>query len=126
MGHLKLYLTLKMAAGMFEKYLYLLGILTAISCLGLIDYRWKLVIAYKAKRALGAMTIGYIVFIIWDLLGTRLDIFFLGNSRFMTHLQIAHNFMMEELFFVVLLVYLPLILWQAFKLHDHPRGTRNV
>jgi lycopene cyclase domain-containing protein len=111
---------------MFEKYFYVLGILGAIGCLGLIDYRWKLAIAYDAKRALGVMTTAYAVFIVWDLLGTRLHIFFLGNSRFMTHLQITHNFMMEELFFVVLLVYLPLILWQAAQRHERAKGTHSA
>lgn len=115
-----------MVPGMFEQFFYLFGILGAIGGLAVLDYRFNLVMALDAVRAIRVMSIGYSVFLVWDILGVKLNIFFVGSSRFMTHLQLFKNFMFEELFFIVLLVYLPLILWQGLKHLNNKSGNQYV
>ena len=111
-----------MATGMFEKLSYLIVIIGALGCLGLLDKKLGLVFANDTVRALKTMTIGYIIFIIWDALGIKLHIFFAGQSKFMTHIELFPQFMLEELFFLALLVYLPLVLWEVAQKFELPRN----
>lgn len=94
---------------------YMLALLISISGLLTIDYRYKLVWFKDAKRALKVFLPTYVLFLIWDLLGISLGIFFMGESRYMLGWVVAPEVPVEELLFLALLIYLPLLLWQYLK-----------
>ena len=104
-----------MGCGMFEQLFYLIGLIIVIGCLALTDMRFKLVFFRDMQRAFKTTGASYVIFLLWDIAGIRSEIFFIGPSRFMTHINVIRNFMLEEIFFLVILVYLPLVLWEGFK-----------
>ena len=59
------------------------------------------------------MAIGLVFFLVWDLSGIGLGIFFRGETSFMTGLVIAPELPVEELFFLALLCYLTMNLFGA-------------
>ena len=98
---------------MFESLAYLFSLLIALGCLALIDKRWKLVFYSQPKAAAKALAVGVLFFIIWDASGIGLNIFFSGHSRFMTNIYLGPNFPIEELFFLILLNYLPMLVYEG-------------
>lgn len=94
------------------KFLYLLILCVAISCLMLIDARWKLAWFHDYRRTLLTIIISVTLFLIWDIFGIKLGIFFEGNSRYITQLFIVPHVPIEELFFLTLLSYNALIIYR--------------
>jgi lycopene cyclase domain-containing protein len=95
-----------------DKWAYLLCLCIAITCLAMIDRRYKLVFWYKARQASQFMLIGVAFFLAWDLCGIGLHIFQVGDGRFMTGLQIVSQLPIEEPIFLGLLLYQTLITWE--------------
>lgn len=97
-------------------WLYLLSLIIAIGCMLLIDRRFKLAFWYDAKRT--ALTVGtaVVLFILWDILGVSLGIFFDGTSPFLLPFRLFPHFPIEEIFFLFLLSYLTLILYRGVHL----------
>lgn len=95
-------------------FIYLGALLVSIGGLLLIDHRWKLVFWHDARRT--ALTIGIAmgIFVVWDLLGIGLGIFFHGGSLLTLPLRLAPEFPVEELFFLFLLCYVALLLYRGF------------
>lgn len=56
------------------------------------------------------------IFIIWDLLGIGLGIFFSGNSSYMSGIYLLPELPIEEIFFLFLLSYLPIVLFNFLEL----------
>lgn len=104
---------------MFDKYAYLLAIAVPLFCLTLLDLRLHLVFGLDWKRATRTVLAGLTLFILWDLLGIHLDIFSNGQSNFTTGVMLAPHFPLEELFFLTLLNYLPLLLWELMQRKRH-------
>ena len=52
------------------------------------------------------LTFGVLFFLIWDLAGITLGIFFRGNPGLLTGIQLSPELPLEELFFLTLLCYL--------------------
>ena len=52
------------------------------------------------------LAVGLVFFLVWDLQGIRLGIFFRGETSFMTGWQWAPELPLEEPFFLLLLCYL--------------------
>ena len=98
---------------MFEKLFYLLLLLMAIGCLGLLDRRFKLAYFYDRKRTVMTLMGAVLVFIAWDVLGIHLEIFRIGTSPYISGVQLGREFPLEEVFFLVLLTYNALLLWRA-------------
>ena len=96
-----------------NQWLYLLSLLTSIAALAMIDHQYNL--AYWADKRRTMYTLGFaiIVFIIWDILGIVLGIFFHGASIFTLPLRLLPEFPLEELFFLLLLCYVTLLLYRA-------------
>lgn len=94
------------------EWLYLAGLVFAISCLTLVDWKYKLTWFYQAKRT--AVTLGAAIgmFIVWDVLGIQLGIFFHGGSPYALPFRIAPEFPIEELFFLYLLTYVALLVYR--------------
>lgn len=97
------------------EWFYLLGLLIGIGGLLIIDNRWKLAFWRDAKRS--ALTLGaaITIFIIWDILGILLGIFFHGGSQYALSFRIAPEFPFEEIIFLFLLSYSTLITYHGVK-----------
>ena len=85
--------------------LYLVALAISITGMVLIDRRWRLFFWRDARRAAIVLAVGIVFFVVWDLFGIGLGIFFRGETSFMTGLQVAPELPVEELFFLTLLCY---------------------
>jgi lycopene cyclase domain-containing protein len=86
--------------------LYLLGLLVALTGMVVLDRRFTLFFWRDARRAAVVLVAGIVFFLVWDLFGIGLGVFFRGETSFMTGIQIARELPVEELFFLTLLCYL--------------------
>lgn len=96
-------------------FVYLGAILFSMFGMLLLDRRFKLAFFYDARRTLITLIIGVIVFIIWDIFGISLGIFFEGTSPFDSGIMLAPHFPLEELFFLTFLCYFTLILYRLLE-----------
>lgn len=94
---------------------YLAGLVVSLLGLGFLDWRHRVALFADARRTLATVGIGVAVFVVWDLVGVGLGIFFRGDSAYLTGIQVAPEVPLEELFFLTLLVYQTLLLWLAFS-----------
>lgn len=88
---------------------YLVILLLSLLGLYLLDRTHKLAITVDPKRALLSMLPAFVLFIIWDLAGITLGIFFRGQNLLLTGVELLPEFPLEELFFLALLCYSSLI-----------------
>ncbi len=108
----------------------------AFSLLGMaiLDFRhglfWGAALRSKSGRV-WARTAGvhfgvWAVFLLWDILGIGLDVFFRGDSPYMTGINLAPHLPMEELLFLFFLVWLTInVFVGAAKLAEW-RGSRGA
>lgn len=94
-------------------FVYLIALLIGIVGLTVIDWRYKLAYWRDAKRTALTVFVSMAVFIVWDFMGIFLGIFFHGESTYSLPFVIAPDFPLEELFFLYLLSYCALILYQG-------------
>jgi lycopene cyclase domain-containing protein len=98
--------------------LYLGALLVALTGMVLLDRRFRLFFWRDARRAAIVLAVGVLFFLVWDLFGVGLGIFFRGETSFMTGLQVAPEVPLEEVFFLALLCYLTMNVYNAL---DRPR-----
>ena len=91
--------------------LYLLALLIALTGMVMLDRRFRLFFWAAPRRAALVLLVGVAFFVVWDLAGISLGIFFRGETEFMTGLQVAPELPIEELFFLTLLCYLTMNLY---------------
>lgn len=91
---------------------YLISLVISIFGLMMIDKKYNLVFWYSFKTALKTIAIGLIFFLIWDLAGISLGIFFHGQSNLTLPIRLAPELPLEEIFFLFLLNYLSLIIYR--------------
>lgn len=91
--------------------LYLIALLIALTGMVMLDRRFRLFFWANARSATLVMLVGIAFFVVWDLAGIGLGIFFRGDTVFMTGLQVAPELPVEELFFLALLCYLSMNLY---------------
>ena len=89
---------------------YLLTLLAAIGCMVLLDRRFTLFFWRDARRATIVLITGVVFFVLWDLFGIGLGIFYRGETAFMTGIVVAPELPLEELFFLAFLCYLTMVL----------------
>ena len=87
-------------------FVYLAALLVALAGMVVLDRRFGLFFWRSAWRAAVVLAIGLVFFLLWDLQGIRLGIFFRGETSFMTGWQWAPQLPLEEPFFLVLLCYI--------------------
>ena len=106
--------------------LYLGALLVALTGMVMLDRRFRLYFWADARRASIVTLAGLVFFVVWDLFGIGLGIFFRGETTFMTGLQVAPELPVEELFFLALLVYVTMNLYAfASRVLTAPRrGAR--
>ncbi|WP_181309584.1 lycopene cyclase domain-containing protein [Nocardioides campestrisoli] len=104
--------------------LYLGFVLVSTLCMGLVDHRWKLFLFDRPKVALAAVGVGFVLFVVWDLVAIELAHYSKGDSPAMTGIEVAPELPVEELFFIVFLSYLTGVLHGLFRLLlDRDRRT---
>lgn len=87
-------------------FLYLIALAVALVGMIVLDRRFRLFFWRAARRAVVVLAVGLAFFLVWDLQGIRLGIFFRGETSFMTGWQWAPQLPLEEPFFLLLLCYL--------------------
>lgn len=98
------------------EWFYLLGLLIGITGMAIIDWRYKLAFWRDKKRTALTVASAIAVFIVWDFLGIWLSIFFHGGSQYSLPLRLAPEFPLEELFFLLLLTYSALVIYNGVRL----------
>jgi lycopene cyclase domain-containing protein len=93
--------------------LYLLALLVALTGMVMLDRRFHLFFWVAPRRAALVLAIGLVFFLVWDVAGIGLGIFFRGETSFMTGIQVAPELPLEELFFLTLLCYLTMNVYGA-------------
>ena len=96
-------------------FIYLGAILFSFSGMLLLDWRHHLAFFYNWKRAAITIAVGLAIFLIWDVLGISLGIFFEGNSSITTGIMLAPELPLEELFFLTFLCYFTLIVYRILE-----------
>jgi lycopene cyclase domain-containing protein len=91
--------------------LYLGVLLGGLTCMVLLDIRYRLVFAAAGRRAAIVLAIGVAFFLAWDLAGIALGIFQRGENAVSTGLLLAPELPLEELVFLAFLCYLTLVLY---------------
>lgn len=94
-------------------FTYLIGLLVGIIGMAIIDWRYKLAFWRDRRRTIITLAICIAVFIVWDLLGIALGIFFHGGSDLTLPIRLLPEFPIEELFFLLLLCYCTLVIYQG-------------
>lgn len=89
--------------------LYLLALLVSLGCMLLVDRRFALVFWYAPLRAALTIALGAVVFLLWDLLSIAFGFYYLGDSPYMTHWEVAPDLPVEELVFIVFFCHLTLV-----------------
>ncbi|HEV7624091.1 MAG TPA: lycopene cyclase domain-containing protein [Amnibacterium sp.] len=83
--------------------LYLAALVVSIAGLLVLDGRYRLFVFAAPVRALVVLAAGVLGFLLWDLAGVGLGIFFEGNHALLTGADVAREVPVEELCFLVLL-----------------------
>ncbi len=94
--------------------LYLLALIISLLGMGLIDHKHKLALFNQPVRTVITLFVAVVVFLIWDLVGIALGIFFRGPGPYLTGITIAPELPIEEVFFLTLLSYTILIAYLGF------------
>ena len=104
--------------------LYLVALAIALTGMVMLDRRFGLFFWRAPRTAAIVLVVGVAFFLVWDLFGIGLGIFFRGETSFMTGLQIAPELPVEEVFFLTLLCYLTMNLYGALELWRARRAAR--
>jgi lycopene cyclase domain-containing protein len=95
------------------QFLYLVALFIALAGMVVLDLRFALFFRRGPVRAAIVVAIGLAFFLVWDVQGIRLGIFFRGETSFMTGWQWAPQLPLEEPFFLLLLCYLTMNVYGA-------------
>ena len=87
-------------------FLYLAALLVSLFGMVMLDRRFHLFFWRDVPRAAVTLLGGVVFFLIWDVVGIDLGIFFRGETSFMTGVLVATELPLEEVFFLALLCYL--------------------
>jgi lycopene cyclase domain-containing protein len=89
---------------------YLGSLVLVLACMALTDHRWKLFFWADPRRAGVVFAFGFALFLAWDLVALRFELYERGRSDYMTGIEVAPELPLEELFFVAFLPYLTMVL----------------
>jgi lycopene cyclase domain-containing protein len=95
-------------------FVYLATLAVSLTGMVVLDRRFSLFFWRDARRAAIVLLAGVLFFLLWDLAGIGLGIFFRGaGGELMTGLLIAPELPVEEVLFLTLLCYLTMNLYAA-------------
>lgn len=95
-------------------WLYLAAIVVSGLCMGLVDHRWRLFLFDRPRVALTAVAVGFVLFLVWDLVAIELAVYSKGESPGMSGVDVAPELPLEELFFITFLCYITGVLHGLF------------
>ena len=95
-----------------SQYAYLAGLLVSLAGLTALDARYRIAVFDRPRAALSTLALAVLFFLLWDVAGVALGIFFIGDSPYLSGVVLAPEVPLEELFFLVLLTYQTLLLWR--------------
>lgn len=96
-------------------FLYLAALLVSLTGMVVLDRRFRLFFWQDARRATVVLTTGIVFFLIWDLVGINLGVFFRGAGQWMTGILLAPELPLEEVFFLTLLCYMTMNVFAALS-----------
>ena len=85
-------------------FLYLLFLLVGIGCMLLLDRRFRLFFWHDPAIATLVLTLGTVLFLIWDIAGISAGFFLRGDSAVASGIVLAPELPLEEPVFLVFLV----------------------
>lgn len=94
---------------------YLTALLVSIAGLATLDFRYRVAVFAQPLRTAATVGVTVMFFLLWDLAGVGLGIFFIGDAPYLSGLVIAPEVPVEELLFLILLTYQTLLLFLAFS-----------
>jgi lycopene cyclase domain-containing protein len=94
---------------------YLIALGVALTGMVVLDRRFRLFFWRDARRAAIVLPAGVLFFLIWDVFGIALGIFFRGQTEFMTGVLVGEELPLEEVFFLTLLCYNTMNVYTAAK-----------
>jgi len=97
-------------------FVYLAALLVSLFGMVMLDRRFHLFFWRDVPRAAVTLLVGVVFFLIWDVVGIDLGIFFRGETSFMTGVLVATELPLEEVFFLTLLCYLTMNLLAAARM----------
>ncbi len=106
--------------------LYLVALLISLAGMVVLDRRFGLFFWRDARRARIVLPVGVLFFLVWDLFGVGLGIFFRGETEFMTGLLVAPEVPLEEVFFLTLLCYLTMNVYGALTRETRSDTARST
>ena len=95
--------------------LYLASLLFGISCMLLLDHRFRLFFWHDAKAAAMVTAVGVLFFLGWDAAGIGLGIFLRGEGTIATGLLIAPELPIEEPVFLLFLTLCTMVLYTGAR-----------
>ncbi len=95
-------------------FAYLAALLVSIAGLAALDFRYRVALFAEPVRTAATVGVAVAFFLVWDLVGVGLGIFFVGDAPYLSGLVIAPEVPIEEVFFLILLTYQTLLLYLAF------------
>jgi lycopene cyclase domain-containing protein len=105
-------------------FVYLAALLVSIGCMVLLDRRFRLFFWRAPGRAAAVLATGTAFFLVWDLAGIGLGIFFREVNTISTGLLLAPHLPVEEVVFLVFLCYLTMVSYSGcLALRSHRRRT---
>lgn len=93
--------------------LYLLALLVSLGGMVVLDRRFRLFFFDRPRRAAVVLVVGVLFFLLWDVAGIGLGIFFRGETSFMTGVLVGPELPLEEVFFLTFLCYLTMNLFRG-------------
>ncbi|WP_369745853.1 lycopene cyclase domain-containing protein [Paenarthrobacter sp. AMU7] len=107
--------------------IYLVSLLLGITCMLLLDHRFRLYFWRGPKAAAIVTAVGVLFLLAWDLAGIGLGIFLRGEGTIATGLLIAPELPIEEPVFLLFLVLCTMVLYTgARRLLDRAPATRSA
>lgn len=103
-----------------EGLTYLAALLFSLTGMLVLDWRFRLAFFKDARRTPSILAIGVGLFLVWDLFGIGLGIFFVGNSTLTTGIMLGPELPLEELFFLTFLCYFTLIVFRLIEARSRP------
>lgn len=96
-------------------WLYLTCLIISFFGMAIIDRRYNLAFFKDSKRTLLTLLISVGIFIVWDIAGIALGIFYSGHSPYMSGLYLGPEFPVEELVFLIFLSYFTLVMYRFWS-----------
>lgn len=92
---------------------YALALTGSIAGMLTLDWRYKLVFWHDWRRAALTVLSAMVFFVLWDVAGIALGIFYGGDSPYTPALMLWRDFPPEELLFLFLLCHLTLVMYRG-------------